>query len=123
MKGKLSTKNDRRVRRQKRGRARMTGTAEKPRLNVFRSSRYVFVQLIDDEKGKTMASVHSKSIKTGDAGKRKGKTAIAYLTGKALAEKAKTLNVITVVFDRAGFRYQGRVQAVAEGARDNGLKF
>lgn len=123
MKGKLNTKNDRRVCRQKRVRAKIFGTATRPRLNVFRSLRHVFVQLIDDDKNKTLVGVNSKSIKSGDASGRKAKTAIAYLTGKALAEKAKGLNIKTVVFDRAGFNYHGRVRAVAEGARDSGLKF
>lgn len=123
MKARVTTKNDRRLIRQKRVRARITGTAEKPRLNVYRSLRYIFAQLIDDINGKTLVSIHSKVFKAEKVEGRKGKTAEAYLAGKALAEKAKTLNIKTVVFDRAGFKYQGRVQAVADGARDNGLKF
>ena len=123
MKGKSSTKNDRRVRRQKRVRAKVFGTAVKPRLCVFRSLRHVFAQLIDDEKSKTLISVHSKNVKSGDASGRKGKVSVAYLTGKTLADKAKTLNIKSVVFDRAGFKYHGRVSAVADGAREGGLEF
>lgn len=123
MKGKVITKNDRRVIRQKRVRAKVSGTAARPRLNVYRSLRYVFAQLIDDVNGKTLVSIHSKTIKAEKVDGRKGKTAEAYLVGKALAEKAKILNIKSVVFDRAGFKYQGRVQAVADGARDNGLEF
>lgn len=123
MKGNVKTRNDRRVIRQKRVRAKMFGTATKPRLNVYRSLRYVFAQLVDDVEGKTLVSVHSKTIKAEKVDGRKGKTAEAYLAGKILAEKAKTLDIKSIVFDRAGFKYQGRVQAVADGARDNGLEF
>jgi large subunit ribosomal protein L18 len=121
--GKSNTKRENRQRRQKRVRAKMCGTVNKPRLCVSRSLHNVFVQLIDDEKGKTLVGVNSRGIKIGDAGKRKGKTALAYLTGKALAEKAKSLKIKSIVFDRAGFKYHGRVQAVAEGAREGGLEF
>jgi len=123
MQGKLINKNERRMIRQKRVRARILGTAEKPRLNVFRSLRFIFAQLIDDVSGKTLASVHSKSIKAGEVKDKKGKSALAYLTGKALAERARSLNIKHVVFDRAGCRYHGRVKALADGARDNGLEF
>jgi len=104
-------------------RATIAGTKDCPRLNVFRSLRYVFVQLIDDGSGKTIASVNSRNLKSTGAGDRKGKIAEAYLAGKDVAEKAKVLKITSVVFDRAGYKYHGRVKAVAEGARDNGLQF
>lgn len=117
------TPQARRESRQARVRARVSGTAERPRLNVFRSNAEMFVQLIDDVRGVTLASAHSKKISKPEAGDLKGKTAVAYALGKQIGETAKGLGVTTVVFDRAGFRYQGRVKAVAEGARAAGLNF
>jgi large subunit ribosomal protein L18 len=113
-----------RERRRARVRAKISGTATRPRLNIFRSLTGMSLQLIDDVAGKTIASVNSKKdVKTGDAGDRKGKVKVAYLLGLALAEKAKANKIETIVFDRAGYLYHGRVKAVAEGARDGGLKF
>lgn len=117
------TRQQRRTRRHARVRARVMGTAERPRLNVTRSLRGMFVQLVDDQAGKTLASVNSKKDAQGDAGERKGKVAVAYLLGKAVAEKAKAQNISAIVFDRGGNAYHGRVQAVADGARDGGLTF
>lgn len=120
---KTTTQQKRRLR-QGRIRARISGTAERPRLNVHRSLLNIFAQLIDDTTGRTLASVHSKTMaKGGDAGERKGKSAEAYLVGKKIAELAAAAKITTIVFDRAGFRYHGRVKAVAEGARDGGLQF
>ena len=119
---KTTTQQKRRLR-QGRIRARISGTAERPRLNVHRSLLNIFAQLIDDTTGRTVASVHSKTLTKGDAGERKGKTAEAYLVGKKIAELAAAAKITTIVFDRAGFRYHGRVKAVAEGARDGGLQF
>jgi large subunit ribosomal protein L18 len=119
------TKRTQRNRRRIRVRARIKGTAVRPRLNVFRSLRGTYVQLIDDEKNKTLASVNSKKdaadIKT--AGDRKAKEAVAFVLGKKIAEKAKALKINTIVFDRAGYAYHGRVKAVADGAREGGLIF
>lgn len=110
--------------RQARVRARVTGTAARPRLNVFRSAAAMFVQLIDDERSVTLASVHSKTMTTKpEVGERKGKTAVAFALGQEIAGKAKELGITAVVFDRAGYRYHGRVQAVADGARAGGLNF
>ena len=112
------------MRRHVRVRAVVSGTAEKPRLNVFRGLKHIYAQLIDDNTSKTLAGVHSKTVdKKGETDGRKGKTAIAFLVGKALAEKAKEKKITTVVFDRAGYKYHDRVQAVADGARACGLKF
>lgn len=122
---KTTTQQKRRLR-QGRIRARLSGTAARPRLNVHRSLLNVFAQLIDDATGRTLVSVHSKTMdKAGleEAGDRKGKSAEAYLVGKKIAELAAAAKITTIVFDRAGFRYHGRVKAIAEGARDGGLQF
>mgnify|MGYP002621817465 CR=1 FL=1 len=124
----MHTKNKKTARRAQRHnkiRARVSGTAERPRLNVYRSLTGVKAQLIDDVSGKTLCSVESKTVdaKGVDVGERKGKTAAAYAVGYKLAEKAKAQNITTVVFDRGGFAYHGRVQALADGARDGGLQF
>ena len=120
---KKQTKETKRLRRQARIRSKISGTAERPRLAVFRSLSHVTAQLIDDASGKTLASVSSKTVKNVEAGDRSGKVAQAYAAGKELAEKAKAQNINTVVFDRGGFTYHGRVKAVAEGAREGGLQF
>ncbi len=117
----ISTKAERRERRRARVRARVSGTSERPRLNVFRGLVTMYAQLIDDTTGKTLAAVHSKGIKKGDAGERKGKTATAYLIGQAIAEAAKAKKISSVVFDRAGYAYHGRVKALLEGVRDGGI--
>lgn len=125
MSKKLVTKNARRARRQNRVRAVVIGTKDKPRLNVFRSLKHIFAQVIDDSAGVTLASVHSNNLvdKKGDVGELKGKVATAYLVGLEIAEKAKAKGITTVVFDRAGYRYHGRVASLAEGARKGGLIF
>ena len=118
------TKEQKRDRRRARVRARVIGTAVRPRLSVFRSLRGMYVQLIDDSTGVTLVNVHSKNEgKNIDAGERTGKEAVAYGLGKILAEKATKANISTVVFDRGGYAYHGRVKAVADGARDGGLIF
>jgi large subunit ribosomal protein L18 len=121
---KHATKNKLRQERHARVRKSLSGTAQRPRLSVFRSLRGMTAQLIDDEAGKTLCSAGSVEIK----GKKKtegraGKVAVGYLIGKKLAEKAKEKKIIKVVFDRGGYSYHGRVQAVAEGAREGGLEF
>lgn len=124
MKRVYRTKSERRERRQARVRTKVTGTSQRPRLSVFRSLRSVYAQLIDDTTGKTVVSVHAKATDSKtNVGERKGKTAKAYRLGKALGEKAKSQNITAVVFDRGGYRYHGRIQALAEGARDAGLEF
>ena len=108
-----------RIRRGVRARAKILGTVEKPRLSVFRSNRYVYAQLIDDEKGHTMASVSAIEIKKS-AGKD-AKTAQAEHVGEKLAQKAVAAGVKKAVFDRGSYKYHGRIKAVAEGARKGGL--
>lgn len=124
MKKTPQTKAARRARRHNRVRAVVSGSAERPRLHVGKSLRGMYAQLIDDTTGTTIASVNTKKdAGSGDAGERTGKVAQSYLLGKALAEKAKAAKVSTIVFDRGGNTYHGRVQALAEGARDGGLQF
>lgn len=118
------TKQDKRNRRRNRVRKVVIGSMIRPRLNVFRSLRGMFAQIIDDNTSKTLVSVHSKSdAAAGDAGERSGKVAVSYKLGLRLAEKAKEKGITAVVFDRAGYRFHGRVKAVADGARDGGLQF
>ncbi|OGY98671.1 MAG: 50S ribosomal protein L18 [Candidatus Liptonbacteria bacterium RIFCSPHIGHO2_01_FULL_57_28] len=102
-------------RRLARVRAKFHGTAERPRLTVFRSNRYLYAQLVNDALGRTLASA-----RTDSAGK---KTDAARAAGAAIAKKAAELGIKEVVFDRGSYRYHGRVQAIAEGARAGGLKF
>lgn len=115
---KIKKKNQIKARRHGRVRIKISGTASRPRLSVFRSNTGLFLQLIDDTVGKTLVSASSKEIKS------KGKKLeISHELGKLIAEKAKTKNITSVVFDRGSYKYHGRVQAVAEGARANGLQF
>jgi len=112
------------VRRQKlrwRVRAKISGTAEKPRLSVFRSNKGIYAQLIDDVAGKTLAA--ASYLDKDLAGKAGSKTEQSVVVGKAIAEKAKAANIEHVVFDRSGYLYHGRIKALAEAAREGGLKF
>jgi large subunit ribosomal protein L18 len=114
------TRGDRRYRRHLRVRKRVHGTAERPRLVVFRSLKHIAAQLVDDDRGVTLLGVSdlSEGVQVNGGGKvAKGKA-----TGKLLAEKAKSAGITRAVFDRAGYRYHGRVQAVANGAREGGLE-
>lgn len=120
-------KRELRQRRHRRVRARIKGTAQRPRLSVFRSNKHIFLQLVDDEKGKTIVSASDLKPQTKTKGK-KGKTKmtkmeIAAGVGKKLAELAKKKKIKYAVFDRGGYTYRGRVKAVAEGAREGGLEF
>ena len=105
-----------RVRRHRRVRKRLGGTAERPRLAVFRSNRHIYAQLIDDRGARTLAAASDLAV-TAD-----GKTSRAAQVGKAIAERARALGVERVVFDRGGWLYHGRVKALAEGAIEGGLK-
>ena len=108
-----------REKRKKRIRKKVFGTAERPRLSVFRSARHVYAQVIDDTKGVTLACVHS--FKKGS--EERANKAVCSDLGKKLAESCKAKNITAVVFDKNGFAYHGRVQALAEGAREGGLNF
>lgn len=116
-KNKLSRRTKIRLRIRK----RLSGTADKPRLSVFRSNKSIYAQIINDEKGETLASASSVSKDIGE--KKVTKTEAAKLVGKLIAERAKESGVETVVFDRGGYLYHGRVKSLAEGAREGGLKF
>ena len=115
----VATKPKQRLRRRRRVRAKVRGNAERPRLSVFRSNRGVNAQLIDDVAGRTLAAVtwtepDIKGLQSMEQAKR---------VGGLIAERAKAAGVETVVFDRGGYRYHGRVRALAEGAREGGLRF
>ena len=123
---KIQTKKDRRVRIGLRQRKRISGTAERPRLRVFRSVSHIYVQVIDDLAGTTVVSAASTepSLKTTfDGATRGGNVAGAKALGKAIAERLLAKGIKRVVFDRGGFLYHGRVKAVADAAREAGLEF
>lgn len=121
--GKRITRSKARQRRHLRVRKRVHGTSEKPRLNVFRSLSEIYAQVIDDEAGMTMvsASTIDQELRGDISGKTK--TEQAKMVGQALAERAKSAGIKQVVFDRSGYRYIGRVKALADGAREGGLQF
>jgi large subunit ribosomal protein L18 len=115
----VMTKRQQRLRRRRRVRARIVGSAERPRLSVYRSNRGIFAQLVDDAAGHTLAAVNwtepeLRKLSAGEQAKR---------AGELLAERARAAGVETCVFDRGGYRFHGRVKALAEGAREKGLKF
>ena len=118
------------IRRKNRARKKMSirkkvfGTAERPRLVVFRSLKHISAQLVDDTAQKTLCTVTStsKSVQAS-LGEDKTKTGVSVQVGKAIAAKAKDLKVTSIVFDRGGFLYHGRVKALADGAREGGLRF
>ena len=121
-----------RLKRKLRIRGIITGTADRPRLTVYRSQKHIYAQLVDDTAGNTIAGIStlSPAIKTSiekakekEKEKEKGKVGLSFLVGNELAKKALDLKINTVVFDRNGFIYHGRVKAVADGARKGGLKF
>lgn len=112
-------KQEKKQRRHKRVRAKISGTAKRPRFCVFRTAKHIYGQLIDDEKGKTILSAKDFEIKKAGP----GKISLAKETGKLIAKKAAEKKIKQVVFDRAGYKYHGRVKAMADGAREGGLKF
>lgn len=122
----MATKKSRsvaRIRRHQRVRKVVHGTSERPRLSVFRSVAEIYVQLIDDEAGITLASASSIDHDLRAQAQTLKKTEQARLVGKAIAERARTKGITKVVFDRGGFRYIGRVKALADAAREGGLDF
>jgi large subunit ribosomal protein L18 len=113
------TKPQRRLKRRRRVRAKVRGTAERPRISVFRSNRGISAQLIDDDSGRTLAAVNwtepeLRKLSAADQAKK---------AGELLADRAKAAGIETCVFDRGGYKYHGRVQALADGAREGGLSF
>jgi large subunit ribosomal protein L18 len=113
------TKRQARLRRRRRVRARIVGSAERPRLSVYRSNRGVFAQLVDDSAGRTLAAVNWTEPEL----RKLTASAQAKRAGELLAERAKAAGVASCVFDRGGYQFHGRVKALAEGAREGGLKF
>jgi large subunit ribosomal protein L18 len=114
----MFSKESRRNKIRARIRSRVSGTAQKPRLSVFRSNKYIYAQLIDDVSGKTLVSTSSRAL-TDKVNKVDSSTEV----GKTLAQKALSSGITEVVFDRGGYLYHGRVKALADGAREGGLKF
>ncbi len=114
----MKAKIEKLKRRHRRIRAKVSGTAERPRFQVFRSLNYTYAQLIDDTTGKTILSASDRDSKV-----KENKTKRAFEVGKEIAKNAKEKKINEVVFDRKGYMYHGRVKAVAEGAREEGLKF
>ena len=118
----MYNKSKKRERRHKRVRSKVVGTASRPRLSIFRSNRFVYGQVIDDASRKTLVGIHSATVavsKTKDVTKSDEARAV----GRELARRALEKKIKRVVFDRGGYRYQGRVRALAEGAREEGLEF
>ncbi|CAI9680842.1 50S ribosomal protein L18 [Elizabethkingia anophelis] len=115
------TKVEKRIRIKRRVRGKISGSVELPRLSVFKSNKEIYAQLVDDKSGKTLVAASSREK---DLANEKGtKTEISTLVGKKIAEKAIAAGIGSVVFDRNGFVYHGRVKALADGAREGGLKF
>ncbi len=129
----MLNKREKRIWRHKRVRAKIKGTSDKPRLCVFRSAKHIYAQLIDDEKGKTIASASDLEIKNikkktsvpkrEPSASKSRKTELAREVGKLIAEKAIQKKIKKVVFDRGGLIFHGRVKVLAEGAREGGLQF
>jgi large subunit ribosomal protein L18 len=117
------TREEMRKRRHERVRKRLAGTAECPRLNVYRSLNQIYAQVIDDDKGRTLASASTLDLELKKKLKGLKKTEQARLVGELVAERAKAQGIRQVVFDRGGYKYHGRVKALAEAARESGLKF
>lgn len=118
-----TSKNDARLKRQIRVRKKIKGTTERPRLNVFKSSRHIHAQLIDDINGITLAAASTISPDVKDGLVYSGNVEAAKKVGAAIAKRAIEKNISSVVFDRNGFLYHGRIKALADAARENGLSF
>lgn len=113
-------KKTQKERRHRKVRAKIQGTDERPRLCVFRSNKHIYAQIIDDEKGRTLISASDLEVKDS---KKDKKTDLAQKVGQLIAQKAKEKKIKTVVFDRGGFRYHGRIKTLADEARKQGLQF
>jgi large subunit ribosomal protein L18 len=120
---KARTARARRVRRHLRVRKRVDGSEQRPRLSVFRSAQHIYAQLIDDSHGKTLVAASDLDAELRSARDGKQKTEIAKLVGQAIGRRAIEAGIRQVVFDRGGFRYHGRVKALADSARESGLQF
>ena len=120
---KAKTGKSRRTIRHKRVRRKISGSAERPRLSIFRSLNHVYAQVIDDTEGVTLAAASSLDMEVKQERDGKAKTEVSTLVGKLVAERAKEKGVTSVVFDRGGFKFHGRAKALAEAARKEGLVF
>ena len=120
---RIKRKHIARKRRKKRVRKKITGTSQRPRLSIFRSLRHIYAQIIDDEKGVTLAAASTRSPELKDSLSTSGNIEAARKVGELIAHKAKEQQIESVVFDRGGCLYHGRVQGFAEAAREGGLKF
>ena len=123
MASKINPRQQARLKRKKRIRKKISGNPERPRLSVFRSSKHIYAQLIDDFNGATLAAVSTMDPEIRQQEKVKGKIENAKRVGKAIADRAKAKGITKVVFDRNGFLYHGRVRALAAAAREAGLEF
>lgn len=121
--GALNNKKQARLKRKARIRKRISGTPEHPRLSVFRSAKHIYAQIIDDVSGKTLAAASSLEKEVLENNDLQGKIAKAVFVGKLVAKRAQDQSIKSVVFDRNGFLYHGRVKAVSDGAREGGLDF
>lgn len=115
--------NSRKKLRTNRTRAKVFGTADRPRLSIFRSNKFIYAQLINDKKSETMVSANDKEIINGSTEKHLNKTQRAKELGKLIAQKAKKAKINKVVFDKGPYKYHGRVKSVAEGVREGGIIF
>jgi large subunit ribosomal protein L18 len=123
MSGRLNPRQEARLKRKKRIRKKISGSQERPRLSVFRSTRHIYAQVIDDLNGVTLVTASTMSPEIRQQEKVKGKIEDAKRVGKMIADKAKAQGITRVVFDRNGFMYHGRVRALAAAAREAGLEF
>jgi large subunit ribosomal protein L18 len=121
--GRIEDKKRNRMNRRRRIRGKVHGTAERPRLSIFRSTRHIYAQIINDDMGTVITSASTMEAKLRGSKKSGGNIEAAREVGKLLAERAATKNREMVSFDRGGFKYHGRVKAIAEAVRDGGLKF
>jgi large subunit ribosomal protein L18 len=112
-----------RMRRHERVRSKVVGTPQRPRLNVYRSLNHIYAQIIDDSQGRTLMSISSLDSSLRDSLAERTKTERAAEVGKVLAERAKQAGITQVVFDRGGYKYHGRIKALAEASREGGLQF
>ncbi len=119
----MNEKERLRQKRHRRVRAKLSGTAERPRLNVFRSLKHIYAQLIDDDAGNTLATASTVEAGYREGGKTGGDIAAAKVVGERIAERAKAKGITRVVFDRGGYMYHGRVKELADAARKGGLEF
>lgn len=121
--GRIQDKNRTRLNRRKRIRSKVHGTTQRPRLSVFRSTRHIYAQIINDDVGTVLASASTMEAQLRGSVENGGNIDAAREVGKLLAERAAEKKIETVSFDRGGFKYHGRVKALADAARDGGLKF